>query len=159
MGVPSNAPGSRNNPISLNIGAPSKAGPETKTLPVLPAKPLETVLELTPIQVQTGSGQPFTPRTSYRVTRSDGTDTGLAITPYIGEDPQGQPLEDDKAWGVTHTSSGALISGPYESVSKAQDLATRLSRLRWAAPTIPGDDIEQAKQIIDEYHTFLAGNS
>jgi hypothetical protein len=125
-------------------------------LPVLPAKPLETKLEKASIQVMTGRGQRFTAGNSYRVVQPDGTDTGLGVTPYITEDDQGQPVEDTSAWCVTHTPTGALMSGPYSAVAPAHHLATQLSPLRWMSATIPQADVARARQIIDEYQQSLA---
>ncbi|MBE7556701.1 MAG: hypothetical protein HS126_37095 [Anaerolineales bacterium] len=136
MDKASNAPGTRANP---------------KQIPVLSRTPAETKLKAEPIRIQTGSGQPFTPKNSYRVVRPDGTDTGLAVTPYVREGENGQLVEDDQNWGVTHASSGSLISGPYRSVSQAQGLATQLSGLRWTAARVPAEDVNQAKQIISAY--------
>jgi hypothetical protein len=149
--------GTRANPRPISKAAldavkGSRANP--RSIPVLSAAPapvLETRLRPAPIQVRTSSGQTFTPRNSYQVVKPDGTDTGLAITPYVREGAGGQPVEDETAWGVTHTRSGSLIGGPYESLAKAQGLATKLSYLRWTAPVVPAADVAQARQMIDEY--------
>ncbi|GIK38113.1 MAG: hypothetical protein BroJett011_19460 [Chloroflexota bacterium] len=107
------------------------------------------------LKVQTSTGELFAPKNSYRVVRPDGCDTGLAVTPHLEENKNGQPLESDSSWCVTHTGTGALISGPYDTVSKAHNLATQLSVLRWTAVTIPGADVEKARQIIEGYQQFL----
>jgi hypothetical protein len=135
-----NAPGTRANP---------------KQIPVLSRTPAETKLKAAPVRIQTGSGQPFTPQNSYRVIRPDGSDTGLAVTPYVREGENGQLVEDDQSWGVTHASSGSLISGPYRSVSRAQGLATQLSGLNWTAARLPAEEVSQARQIVKNYRCDL----
>ena len=161
----STGPGSRDNPRKLAMGGagapnrPRKLNMERVTgqpLPVLSAKPLETKLEKAATQVLTGRGQRFTAENSYRVVQPDRTDTGLAVTPFMVEDEQGQPVEDTSAWCVTHSPTGALLSGPYSTVAKAHHLATQLSFLRWISAPIPEADVARAKQIIGEYQQSLA---
>lgn len=127
----------------------SRARP--KPIPVLSGAATETKLKAASIRMQTGNGQPFTPKNSYQVIRTDGSETGLAITPYVQEGENGQLVEDDQRWGVTHATSGSLISGPYPSQTQAQGLATQLSGLRWTAARVPAKDVTQAKQIIRAY--------
>lgn len=147
------APGTRANPRPIPPAAPQAPGTRAnpKKIPALARPPAETRLLAAPIRLQTGGGQPFTPKTSYRVVRPDGSDTGLAITPYVREGENGGLGEDDQAWGVTHTASGSLISGPYASVAQAQGLATQLSELRWTAARVPAGDVEQARRIVSAY--------
>jgi hypothetical protein len=152
------ASGSRSNPRPLPnpealYASGSRANPAA--IPVLSARPPETKLQTASLKVQTSAGELFTPKNSYRVVRSDGGDTGLAITPHLEENDNGQPLEKGSAWCVTHTGTGALISGPYDTVSKAHNLATQLSVLRWTTAAIPGADVEKARQIIEEYQQSL----
>ncbi len=150
-------PGSRANPKKISPGALLKPGSRANParIPVLSKASAETKLQAATLHLQTGSGQSFTPGAAYRVVRPDGSDTGLAITPYVREDENGQPVEDDCRWGVTHAASGSLVSGPYESVSQAQGLATQLSGLGWAAGRVPAEDVSQAKQIIGAYRRGL----
>jgi hypothetical protein len=147
------ASGTRANPKKISqqgqTGPGTKANP--KRIPVLGRTPAEIKLQAASIRIQTGSGQPFTSKNSYRVVRPDGHDTGLAITPYVREDDQGQPVEDDRRWGVTHAASGSLISGPYDSLAQAQGLAGRLADLPWTGARLPGKDVTQARQIIEAY--------
>lgn len=131
------------------IPALAGAGPGTRArprrIPALeqeqPPSPLaETKLKPEPIQVRSGSGQVITTPDSYRVVRPDGTDTGLALTLTLNS--------NGDSWGVTHTASGSLISGPYPDLKQAQTLATQLAGLRWAGLRVPAPDVEQARQII-----------
>jgi hypothetical protein len=150
--------GSRANPRPLPTpealyARGSRANPAA--IPVLSARPPETKLQAASLKVQTSAGELFAPKNSYRVVRPDGSDTGLAVTPHLEENENGQPLEQGSAWCVTHTRTGALISGPYDTVSKAHTLATQLSVLRWTAVTIPGADVEKAMQIIEGYQQSL----
>lgn len=146
-------PGTRANPRKIPLGKGAD-GPGTranpKQIPVLAGGSTETKLQAAPIRMQTG-GEPFTPQTSYRVLRPDGSETGLAVTPYVRESESGQLVEDERNWGVTHAASGSLISGPYRSVSQAQGLASHLSGLRWTAAQVPAEDVAQAKQIVSAY--------
>jgi hypothetical protein len=126
-----------------------KIKPEPKSaqpIPALAARSQPTKLQAAPMTIQTGHGQPVTIPNSYRVLRSDGADTGLAITPHVTEKGAA-----DNAWSVTHIGSGALLSGPYDSVSRAHDLAGQLAPLRWKEDRVPAADIERAKKIIETY--------
>jgi hypothetical protein len=89
---------------------------------------------------------------SPRVVRPNGGDTGLAITPGVTQGQNG-PVEQPGQWGITHTGSGALISGPYDDLSKAQQLASQLSELRWTEAKMPKSDIMKAKGIIKAFAT------
>jgi hypothetical protein len=140
------------NPEALHASG-SRANPAA--IPVLSARPPETKLQKAALKVQTSAGEPFAPKNSYRVVRPDGSDTGLAVTPHLQENEKGLPLESESSWCVTHTSTGALVSGPYETVSKAHTLATQLSVLRWTAAAVPGADVEKARQIIAGYEQSL----
>ena len=158
-----NRPGARDNPIQLSkegleaarstsLQSGTRANP--RPVPILgaaPTPPPETKLRPGSLRMRTSSGQTFITQNSYRVVRSDGSDTGLAITPYFRQAEDGQYSEDQNAWGVTHAGSGSLISGPYDNVAHAQGLATRLSPLPWTAPVVPSQDVEQARQIIKTY--------
>lgn len=152
--VATTASGSRANPRPLPnpevlSARGSRANPAV--IPVLSARPPETKLQKAALNVQTSTGQAFASKNSYRVVRPDGSDTGLAVTPHLEENENGQPLESERAWCVTHTRTGALVSGPYDTVSKAHNLATQLSVLRWTVDAVPGADVEKARQIIEGY--------
>lgn len=156
--APTTAPlGSRANPRPIPTEALDgvKGSPaQLRPIPVLsaaPASTVETKLRPAPIQVRTGSGQTITLQNSYQVVRSDGVDTGLAITPYVREGEAGQAVEAENAWGVTHTRSGSLIGGPYESLAQAQGLVAKLAPLRWAAPLVPAAEVARARRIVAAY--------
>lgn len=140
-----------------NLAQPSSRSKTPKPIPGLPAQPgttqttTQTKLKSAAIQMRDGQGQLYTPQNSYRVLRPDGSDTGLAITPYLEQDQNGRVVEKEEAWGVTHTGTGGLLDGPYPSISQAQGLATELSDLRWTEGRIPQADVAQARQIIDRY--------
>lgn len=153
------APGTRANPKKISPAALQAPGSRVKPrqIPVLAGPPPETKLKEAPIHIKTGSGQQFTPRSSYRVVGLDGEDTGLALTPELEETAGGALAEVENAWNVTHTGTGAKISGPYPSIAQAHGLATRLSALPWTAARVPAPDIKRARQMIDEYQKILAG--
>jgi hypothetical protein len=157
-GAPAKGTRARPKPIPMGSGAPAAKGTRTnpRPIPVLSglASTPPTKLQRDTIQVQTapstGSRQPFPASNSYRVLRSDGADTGLAITPYLRPGEDGQPTPDPNAWAVTHSSSGALVGGPYASVATAQGLATQLANLPWTG-TMATEDMSRAKAIIAAY--------
>lgn len=122
-------------------------------LAAAPLPPTETKLKPGSIQVRTGSGQIVTAPNSYRVVRPDGSDTGLALTPTLTSN--GEPTEN--SWGITHTASGSLVSGPYTDLKQAQSLATQLAGLRWGGLRVPAPDIEQARQIIAGFQPAEGG--
>jgi hypothetical protein len=103
--------------------------------------------------MRTGPGveETYTAKSSYRVLRPDGTRTGLAVTPRLKPGPDDRVIEDKGAWGVTDVRTGAWLGGPYDSISRAQGLASRLSSLKWTAATLPPADREKAQNIIREY--------
>ena len=156
----SRAPGKRAKPQKIPKEALQRPGSRAKPkpIPVLSGAAAETKLKAARIRMQTGNGQSFTPKNSYQVVRPDGSETGLAITPYVQEGENGQLVEDDQRWGVTHAASDSLISGPYPSLSQAQGLATQLSGLRWTAGRVPAKDVTQAKQIISTYRHSQTGS-
>jgi hypothetical protein len=155
------SPGTRTNPrpIPALEGDPPKPKPrripaleadppdaqkKARPIPGLAAPPTETQLKPESIQVRTGSGQVVAAPDSYRVMRRDGSDTGLALTPALTAN--GEP--EANRWGVTHTASGSLVSGPYPDLKQAQSLAIQLAGLRWTNLRVPAEDIEQARTII-----------
>ena len=103
--------------------------------------------------MKTGAGEQFEAQNSYRVLRADGSDTGLAITPYL-ESGQGKTTAKEGTWGVTHTGSGALVDGPYDSVAQAQGLATKLSNLPWNG-AMSKQEIDRAKRIIRAHRSVV----
>ncbi len=124
----------------------AKSG-QKKTIPVL-ATP-DTTLQAASVQMQTNTGQPFVAQNSYRVLQADGTNSGLALTPYLAQN-KGQAVPQKGAWSVTHAGSGALIDGPHPNLKQAQGLASKLSTLPWTG-SLSKADITQAKRIIKNY--------
>ena len=149
-------------PLPGLSGAPAKRSPKSipglaasaskpKPIPTLATgDPPQTKLQAAPIRMRDSQGQLVTSQNSYRVVGPDGTKTGLAITPYL-EQKDGQTVESETAWGVTHTGTGALLEGPFESVAQAQGLATALSPLRWTTTPLPRADVDQARELIEQY--------
>lgn len=151
-------------PIPGLAGASSSAKPgpipglaKKKPLPTLVDKP-QTKLQRAPVRLLSSDGTTRVIDNSFRVVRFDGSDTGLAITPHLESDGAGGAGQQD-AWSVTHTGSGALVDGPYESITRAQGLATELAVLPWTAPTMPAGDVTRAKKIINQYRETPAGGT
>lgn len=70
----------------------------------------------------------------YVVTRSNGYDTGLAVTPALKlKNEDGAVEEDTQQWWITHIPSGKHIpgAGAYERPEEAQLLAGVLAQLDW----------------------------
>jgi hypothetical protein len=86
------------------------------------------------------------------VLKPDGSATGLAITPQVGQDEAGQNVADRSAWGVTHLPTGALISGAHPSPEAAQKLAGQLAGLRWTQTLVPAEDVATARRIVERDH-------
>lgn len=137
-------------PLPKKLKMPAKSTGEIPTLPPASAKSPQTTLEEEAVSVQTNSG-PFLTQ-GYRVLQSDGTATGLAITPQVGQDGAGQSVEKRSAWGVTHLSTGALISGAHPSPEAAQALAGKLAGLRWTQAVVPAADVATARKIVERHH-------
>ena len=126
----------------------------SKSIPLLATSP--TTLQAAAVEIKTGNAEPIQAKNSYRVLRTDGSDIGLAVTPYLESgQANGKPTVKADAWGVTHTSSGALVDGPYDSVDQAQELATKLSNLPWTG-AMSKQDIGRAKRILQAYRTSRA---
>lgn len=135
----------------------NSAGSTPKSIPVLATSP--TTLQPAVVQMKIGSGKPFLAQNSYRVVRADGSDTGLAVTPYLESgQTNGKPAVKADAWGVTHTGSGALVDGPYDSVDQAQALATKLSNLSWTG-TMSKQEVGQAQRIVQAHRKSLESES
>ena len=127
-----------------------------KPIPVLATSP--TTLQATPVEMKTGSGEPYLAQNSYRVVRDDGSDTGLAITPYLDSgQANGKPAVKADAWGVTHTGSGALVDGPYDNIDQAQELATKLSNLSWSR-AMSKQEVGQAQRIVQAHRKSRSGD-
>ena len=120
-------------------------------IPALAARHQPIKLQAGPVRMQLGQEQSYTAADSYRLVRADGSETGLALTPYlVQQEPTGKVARTEQ-WGVTHLSSGALVSGPYKNVAEAQALAGQLTALDWTKSRLPASDSERAKRIIETY--------
>lgn len=127
-----------------------------KPIPVLATSP--TTLQAAAVEMKTGSGEPYLAQNSYRVVRADGSDTGLAVTPYLDSgQANGKPAVKADAWGVTHTGSGALVDGPYDNIDQAQELATKLSNLSWTG-AMSKQEIGQAQRIVQAHRKSRSGD-
>lgn len=148
----------RSNPQKISMVGVQPAGSALpRLMPILGAPLPETKLQPAEIKIQ-ANGEVFTPKTSYRVLTSDGRDTGLAITPEVIEtEDEGKLAERENSWCVTHTRTGQLISGPYDTINKAQKLATQLAPLSWGGANMTQGEIGRAQQIIEEYQHLLEG--
>ena len=125
-----------------------------KPIPVLKpvsAATLSTTLAKGPVSVRTTTG-PFVTN-GYRVLDQNGAPTGLAVTPAVGQDEQGRNTENRTAWGLTHVPTGALISAGFESPEAAQVLAGKLAHLRWTEPSVPPEDVAQARRLVQQAMT------
>ena len=155
--IPALAAGkSKPKPIpGLTKGSASRSA--AKPIPVLATSP--TTLQAAAVEMKTGNGKPFLAKNSYRVVRADGSDTGLAITPYLeAGQADGKSAVKADTWGVTHTGSGALVDGPYDNIEQAQELATKLSNLSWTG-TMPKQEVGQAQRIVQAHRKSMGGGA
>jgi hypothetical protein len=161
-------PQTKNQPKPIPVLAAGKSKPKpipgltksdsprstAKPIPVLATLP--TTLQAAAVEMKTGSGEPYLAQNSYRVMRADGSDTGLAVTPYLESgQANGKPAVKADAWGVTHTGSGALVDGPYDNLDQAQGLATKLSNISWIG-AMSKQEVGQAKRIIQAHRKSRA---
>ena len=124
-----------------------------KPIPVLATSP--TTLQAAAVEMKTGNDTPYLAQNSYRVMRADGSDTGLAITPYLESgQTNGKTAAKGDAWGVTHTGSGALVDGPYDNIGQAQELATKLSNMSWTG-AMSKQEVGQAQRIVQAHRKSL----
>lgn len=137
--------GRKPQPVPVSAGS-GRARP----IPGLGRSAGQTRLKAAAIPMRTETGDTFTPSRSYRVMRTNGDETGLALTPYVRRGSDGQPEESDQ-WGVTHLRSGSLIAGPYGSLEEAHGLAAKLSPLGWTNASMPAAEVKQAGRIIAAY--------
>ncbi|MCB0014197.1 MAG: hypothetical protein KDE34_19930 [Anaerolineales bacterium] len=157
--IPALAAGSGGKSQPKPIPGLTKSGSSRSTakpIPVLATSP--TTLQAAAVEMKTGSDEPYLAQNSYRVVRADGSDTGLAVTPYL--DPgqaNGKPAVKADAWGVTHTGSGALVDGPYDNIEQAQELATKLSNLSWSG-AMSMQEVSQAQRIVQAHRKSRAGD-
>lgn len=128
--------------------------PPTRTpqpIPALAARTQPVKLQAGPVRMQLGQAQSYTAADSYRLLRADGSETGLALTPYLTQSGPDQAIKRSEQWGLTHLGSGALVSGPYPSLPEAQDLGQQLTGLDWTKARLPAAEMERAKTIIHAY--------
>lgn len=133
-------------PKPKKLAMPPKTQTPARPIPTLTKSLPQTRLEKGPVSVQTGSG-PFVTN-GYHVLTEDSAATGLAVTPQVGQDEQGQHTENRTVWGVTHLPSGALIGGGHANPEAAHDLAKKLAHLRWTEQAVPAEDVAQARRIV-----------
>ena len=67
----------------------------------------------------------------YCVYTPSGAGTGLAITPLVTQDDQGNLVTSKQQWNITHLKSSLALAGPYPSVEEARRLASILAQVEW----------------------------
>lgn len=158
--IPALAAGSGGKSKPKPIPGLTKSGSSRSTakpIPVLATSP--TTLQAAAVKMKTGSGEPFLAKNSYRVVRADGSDTGLAVTPYLeAGQANGKPAVKADVWGITHTNSGALVDGPYGNIDQAQELATKLSNLSWTG-TMSKQEVGQAQRVVQAHRKSMGGGT
>ena len=81
-------------------------------------------------------------------------DTGLALTPDLKPNDQGQLYEDMTSWHITHVYSGFELAGPY-TAEQASDLAAVLAQTDEWSKDISGlkrETISRAIATVKEYN-------
>lgn len=97
----------------------------------------------------------------YVVTRPDGYDTGLALTPALKmSHKDGEVEEDTNRWWVTHIPSGKHIpgAGAYERPGEAQLLAGVLAQLDWTRDEteLTTEEIRRVGATVSAFNETLA---
>jgi hypothetical protein len=148
----------RGGPVSSRLSLPPYLPPERR---------VETRLAQSRLRLNVGqdpNGQPawFVVNKGHVILRSDGSDTGLAITPALklGQVKEGfQEVEEDTGrWWLTHIPSGKTLGHrPYASLAEAQLLGSVLAQLDWTRPEneISDQEITQVSETIRRYNQAL----
>jgi len=126
--------------------------------PLSPEKRVETRLEQSRMRVlvprdKKDGGPVQAVIDGYVVLRTNGRDTGLAITPVMRITGTGELTENNNQWGVTHVSTGVTLADPYAGPQEAQMLAGILAQEDW---TIPVEEMKpgQFKSVIETIKRF-----
>ena len=93
----------------------------------------------------------------YFVYTPNGTGTGLAITPLVTRDGQGNLVTDKRQWNITHLKSGLAMAGPYPSVEETRRLASILAQVDWRrdADALSRREVAASQQVIQAYNEAL----
>jgi hypothetical protein len=93
----------------------------------------------------------------YFVYTPNGTGTGLAITPVVTRDDQGNLVTDRRQWNITHLKNGLAMAGPYPSLEEARRLASILAQVDWRrdADALSRREVAATRQVIRAYNEAL----
>jgi hypothetical protein len=133
----------------------------TQSLPRWFAEAARNVrLEMRPVEIKTAWGDWVRLASdAYFVYRREGSSgTGLAITPLLRRDSQGNVTTDTRQWNVTHLNSGKVVGGPFDSLDEAHGLAGALAAFtdwRRSDDKFSQAEIREARQIIQDYRGIL----
>ena len=87
-----------------------------------------------------------TTTSGYRVLRDNRSDTGLSLTPHLDEN--NTPRD---GWVVTHSRTGKLVDGPFDTRPAAHNLATQLAAIEsWDQERMPVSDLKRAATIVEQ---------
>ena len=87
-----------------------------------------------------------TTTSGYRVLRDNGDDTGLSLTPHLDKNNTSQ-----EGWVVTHSRTGKLVDGPFDTRTTAHNLATQLATIEsWDQARMPVSDLKRAATIVEQ---------
>ena len=142
------------------IGASAK-GPRTQGEAIqeilATADPGEVRLEEAPVDVKTANGWVRIIKGACFVYTSDGTGTGLAITPLLKKDGQDGFATDTQRWNITHLKSGMTMAGPYASAEEARRLASILTGIDWRRDVdrISRRELTATRQVVEGYNKAL----
>ena len=132
----------------------------TQSLPRWFAEAARSVrLEMRPVEVQTPWGWVRLASDAYFVYKREGSSgTGLAITPQVRRDSQGNVTTNTRQWNVTHLNSGKVVNGPFKSLDEAHGLAGALAAFtdwRRSDDKFSQAEIRETRQIIQDYRDIL----
>jgi hypothetical protein len=91
----------------------------------------------------------------YEVFLTDGTRTGLTLTPEVKVDENGVVIINKTRWFVNYDRASRAIGGPYESLSQARSMASIMAQFNWMR-SIEEFSNEELEAITRAANTFRA---
>ena len=91
----------------------------------------------------------------YEVFLTDGTRTGLTLTPEVKVDENGNVIINKTRWFVNYDWAGRAIGGPYESLNQARSMASMMAQFNWMR-SIEEFSNEELEAITRAANTFRA---
>lgn len=131
---------------------PPSAGAVTTTLPKFSTKGRR--LALKPAWINAGGLKNLD---GYEVFLSDGTRTGLTLTPEVKVDESGRVTINKTRWFVNYDRAGRPIGGPYESLNQARSMASMMAQFNWmrSIEEFPNEELEVITRAANSFRADL----